>query len=264
MKKYWKIWWRILKMSLMQSMMYRSDMICGSITSLIYFVIQICLIKLLYVAGGINQIAGFSIDQMYVILALSQIEIFFIFVFVQSNTPMVLNQINNGLLDFFLLKPVNKYFLIMNQKYVAVQSYVIILYLLVFIPYLYSIGAINFTSWQWGWIVFIVLISLVVHAVLLWVAVLLNFFWPNFKTMYMFMNNILDITRYPKQVYPQIIQDVFFYIVPIFFIMNPIYDILAGNWKWVDGVRVLVITFIFVLIFANIFGYGLKRYNSAA
>ncbi len=134
MKKYLKIWWRILKMSLTQTMMYRVDMICGSVTSLMFFVTQILLIKLLYVAGDVDQIAGFTINQMYLVFALSQVAILFVFIFIQSNSPLVMRQINSGSLDFFLVKPANAKFLIMTQRFVALQAYVIILYLMFFIP----------------------------------------------------------------------------------------------------------------------------------
>jgi ABC-2 type transport system permease protein len=229
-----------------------------------FFVTHILLIKMLFVVGGADQIAGFSIHQIYLVVALAQIAIFFVYVFIQSNTPLVINQINNGLLDFFLVKPASAKFLIMTQRFVAVQAYIIILYLMVFFPYLYYMGALDLTWQQFGWLLYITINSILIHGLLLWIAAGLNFIWPNFRVLYLFINNTLNVTDYPKKIYPQVIQGFLTFIVPLFLIINPAYEVLEGSFGWDDFVNIFLITLMFGLIFLNLFKYGLKRYNSAA
>jgi ABC-2 type transport system permease protein len=229
-----------------------------------YFVTQILLIKMLFVASGVDRIAGFSIDKIYLVFALSQISIIFVYVFIQSNTPLVINQINNGLLDFFLVKPADTKFLIMTQRFVAVQVYIIILYLIVFFPYLHYTGVLNLTWQQFGWLFYITINSVLIHGLLLWIGAILNFVWPNFRIFHVFVNNTLDVIKYPKRIYPQVIQGFLTFLVPIFLIINPAFEVLKGSFGWADFVNIFLITLMFGLIFLNLFKYGLRRYNSAA
>lgn len=264
MWKYFKIWWRVLRMSAQQTMMYRTDMIFGSVTSLVYFVTQVMFIQYFFAAGNLQTVAGFSTNEVLLVLALSQISIYFMFVFFQPNAKLAMTQIHRGGLDFLMIKPVDARFLMMFQKFVATQAHVIILYMLVFVPYLYMTGVMNLESWQWMVIGYVVVNSIIVHALCYWLGALVSFIWPNFSTLYVFVSNSFEITKYPKIIYPSVMRNILIYIFPILLIINPVYEVLDKSWGWDDFWQIFLVTGMFVMLFLVLFKYGLRRYSSAA
>ncbi len=253
-----------MRMSVQQTMMYRTDMIFGSVTSVVYFLTQVLFIKYFFQAGNVKEIAGFDLNEVYLVFAMTQVLIYFIFVFVQPNARLVWRQIYTGGLDFMLVKPANAKFLMMFQHFVSVQSHVIILYMLVFFPYLYFTGVMNFEYWEWFAIIFVVLNSILIYSLLKWLSIIVCFIWPKLNAAWVFVGESFEVTKYPKKIYPTVMRNFLVFLFPMLLIINPVYEILDKSWGWDDFWQIFLVTGMFVMLFLVLFKYGLRRYGSAA
>jgi len=258
------LFWRITLMSVARMFMYKENTWVGMVTSMVYFIIQILFIYFLFAAGNIDYLAGFDRHEIYLVFAFSQLVVIFIFWFVSDNVRDMIKGIYQGRLDFFLLKPVDPRFLIMYQRFSGSFTISIVLYLLFLFPYLFYVHDFQLGIIAWMQIIYILLVSLVIYTILFWLAGLANFYWPNFQGMLLFINNIGEVNRYPKSIYPYVMQFLLTFIYPIFLVENPIYNVLDDSFSWELGVQMGLMTVILVMIFLILWKDGLRRYGSAA
>ena len=253
-----------MRMSVQQAMMYRTDLVFGSITTIVYFLTQLLLIKFYFIAGGITKIAGYSVDDLYLVFAFSQVSIMFIFVFVRVNVRIVINQINEGKIDFLMMKPADSRFLIMFQKFEILQVFGMLVYMVIFAWYLFRYNDYYLLFYDWLVLLVILINSIILHAILYWLAGLLNLIWPKFLALWYLINNIYEIVKYPKKIYPGYFQEIFSIIFPIFLIVNPVFNVLDNSWSWNNLFQLMLVSAMFVMLFLVLFKYGLRRYGSAA
>lgn len=251
-------------MSIKMALVYRTDMIAGSVTTISYFLVQLLVIKMYFEAGGVTDIAGFDMNDIYLVFAVSQISIMMIYIFVRINVRTAINQINEGKLDFLLTKPADARFLIMIQRFEILQVYGMFIYCMIFGYYLWKVGNYDLDFGQWLVVGFILINSIVLHSLLYWISGLVNLFSNRFLAMWYLINNTYEIVKYPKNVYPRLFQDILIFVFPILLVANPVFDVLDRSWSWSDFVQMILVTFVFLLIFLVVFGYGLRKYESAA
>ncbi|MBU0648241.1 ABC transporter permease [Patescibacteria group bacterium] len=264
MGRYWRVFGRITKMSLMRMFLYRVNSWTNMVAAAAYFVAQVLFIEYLLNAGSVGGIGGYSKSELYLVFAFSQVTIMFVFWFVTDNVVDTIRCIYRGQLDFYLIRPMNPVFLTMYQKFSGVQNLTIIGYLLVLFPYLLIKNDYGLDCIGWLQIGYVVFFSILIYSMLYWIAALVNFYWQNFWGLWWFINNTGDITRWPKNVYPYFLQVALTYLIPLFLIENPIYDILRGTFSFDLGLQILLVAVIMLVIIAILWKDGLKRYNSAA
>jgi len=263
MSKYWIIFSRVFWMSVMQAMMYKQDFILASVTSLVYFLTQLFLILMFFEAGNIDKVAGYSMYDIYFIFVLVQFVIGFVFVFVHTSARYTIDQIHNGGLDVFLMKPADSRFLISLQSFRASHAYMIFMFVFIALPLVLMKVDYGFVFWDFVIIGYLLLISFVVYAVMYWMAALIHLIVPRLWGPWMFLGNIGDIIKYPKGVYPGLMGRLLTYVVPVFLVVNPIYKVIDGSFAFIDFVEISLLAVVFVLLYLLMWEIGLRRYNSA-
>lgn len=72
-----------------------------------------------------------------------------------------------------------------------------------------------------------------------------------------------QFSRYPKSVYPHALQFFLSFIIPIFVVINPIYNVIDGSFdKW-KLLEITSVTAVFTILAWTVWLKGLKRYASA-
>lgn len=264
MQRYFKIFCRVARMSLITSLMYKLDWVLGVVTTFVYTVMQLLYIVIIFGAGGVVQIGGFTVWQVILVFILGQIVWMFAFIFVFENVSAFRTKVMQGELDHYLLKPVAPEYLISLQKFGLVEASAMIVYSLVSLLFIFLNGKMVFSFGQWFWIWLIGLGSVILTFCLYWIAGLVFFYWPNFYTAHWFLANTGDIGRYPRRVYPDIMQWVLIYVIPLMCVINPIYDVMENSWDFWRGLDVGLVIVLFVLIYVFMWKDGLRRYSSVA
>jgi ABC-2 type transport system permease protein len=264
-KKYLKIWWRVARMSLMCDMAYKWDFLSRFGTGMVWMVLEVVMIYLIYSVAGINEIAGFGQMEIYLVWSFYQLVMSMVFVISPGLVIYaIFRQIHFGGLDFFIIKPVNLFFLLVNQRYslreFAPTFFMGILGVILIMLY----GNIEFDFWQWTMVLYVIVSSIVLLSVLYWIAVFVAFFVENAKFLISFVDEMSGVGIYPKEIYAKWMQNFLLFVLPFLLVANPIYNILENKFDWKNIINSALIVLIFVLILKIEWGVGLRKYNSAA
>jgi len=262
MYKYWKIGKKIVVMSLYSDFMYPINAVIGNITSFVYTLINLLLVWIIFNAGGVEFIAGYRIQDFIFVFVLSQLVYSFYYLVMADNVMRTIKQINDGNLDVLLCKPVRSIFLVMFQR-TNVRNLFNVIVLFAMIPIMVIYFGMIVTISDWISIVFVLIFSFLIIFFMYWVSVFCNFFWFNFNALFMFLNESRDVGKYPRQIYPKSFEWILVYVCPMLMIVNPVYKILDGSFFINDILLMIVLLIVFGSLMFLVWGYGLKRYNSA-
>ncbi len=247
----------------MKEMVYKLDFLLGLVTTFVYMAVQILLIKLFFTASGLDNIAGYTEAEFLFVFYMIQIMMGFQFVFVYPSLDLAANQIFTGNLDFILIKPINTVFVTSMQKVSMTVGLIIVVYLLFFFSVIKQVFSV-FEIARFMQLLYVLILSNILFFCMIWISSLLWFIWPRFKSLRWFIHNTQDITRYPREFYPKILQNMLVYLIPMFLIINPVFMIIKNTYTWGDFWLMISMTTIVVMIYLLLWRDGLRRYSSAA
>jgi len=263
MRSYWKIFWRVAKMSWMVTASYKIDLLVGYTTSFIYFLAHLGMIYFLFQMTEDKTIAGFGQFEFYFVFGMLEILWFICFGFFYINSKKLSERIVEGTLDFYLIKPKNSLFQVLFQE-VDLEDMVA-----VFFYFLLTLGLVHYSQrWEWFMdnifsIVLIEIFSIFLLFLLIWISALLNFYWQRFLMMRQMILDFSDISHFPKKIYPAWMQQLFLWLFPVLLMVSPIYELYNGGldaWFWLNVfLEIVALTLIFLLMWRD----GIRRYCSA-
>lgn len=261
MKQNIKIAWRLLKINILNGLMYRGDFWAGTLTELFYLVVQVLFIAFIFKAAGITEIAGFNLYQVYFVWAAFELLNSLSFIFVSPSAGRLYSMIHYGSLDMVLLKPRMKTFVLFNNSWItdSFSGYIFNTLLLIYIwPHLVLTGV------DWWRVLFVMMTSFLIFAMIQYISTLVNFYSARFDALNRLIKGSYEILKYPREIFPRAMQNFYIFVLPMFLIANPIYEIMAGEFGWSDGVVIVAITILLMGIAWFMWVDGLKRYVSAS
>jgi len=95
--------WKYISLNIQKDFAYRMDSIFTFISTNSYIVIFIAALTFVYKDGF--SIGGYSYDELFILLILSQTWWILNVIFVRKSMQLLAASINDGTLDFYLLKP---------------------------------------------------------------------------------------------------------------------------------------------------------------
>ena len=262
--KYLKVGLRLLKANIMTEMMYRTNFFFGSITTIVYFIVQVFYIYFLYQAGGVSELGGFTREEIYFVLICHQLVMAFLFAFILDNFNNIIDQMHQGQLDHFLTKPIQPTFLMLSQKINIFGPLSILFYSGVSLVIIYYRGNVNIDPGAFLIIFLIMVLSLTLMHSLYMISVALCFWFNQFWALFDIVHSFQEIVKYPKAIYPAVMQFTLLFVIPMFNVINPIYGVLRREPSPTIIINLLIVNVIFGTIAWTMWFKGLKRYSSAA
>jgi len=264
MMKYVKIWWRILGMSVMVRASYRISMLVGFVSEFLYILVYLLFINVLFEVSGIEYLVGFVKTDYYLMLLLSDILLFVAFINIVPSVHRLANYIHSGMLDMMLVKPVNPMCMSLIHNSWLLDGVVIVLMNCCLFFYIYFLYGYNIGYYGWFLLMVVMVMSFLIYSTMFFIASLTWFYWPKFGALRWFLGNVYEIIRFPRIIYPGWIQIVLLFMFPVFFVVNPAYDVLAGTYSLDFFILSVGVLYVFVVIAWVMFEKGLERYESAA
>lgn len=248
----------------MKDLMYKLDFVIGNSSAFVYILVQFGLISLLFYAGNIKDIAGFSQYDIYFVLLASELVVFVSSIIGTENYRLVRDQIHQGGLDFVLIKPANSLFLTAFQRIGIKEGLTIVVYSLILLPYVYSRMDLNLGMRDWLTVLWILINSTILMNAMYWISIFVCFFWDRFFGLWWLINCSLDINHYPRDIYPRYIQMFLLYVLPIFMIGNPVYFVIKGKFDLMMNLKMIAVVVTFVMIAMWMWKVGIKKYQSVS
>lgn len=263
MIKYWKIWWRIVKMSVMQDVMYKIDYLSG-LLHILYWLGQVYILKVLFGVSGVENITGYSQNEMLFVVLVMQVVFLWMYWAINWSVEKLQRQIYSGTFDFLMIRPGNLFFYAIFQKFDVTSGVVMVGYSILFGFWVVDSRELMFSGLDWLKLLFVVFLSIYMLSLLEYFVTIAEFYQINNFALRQFNKRMNDACQYPQEIYPNWMRQFLKYVWPVFLIVNPVFLLIKRQFGWEKLVEIILVNIVFTLIVYLFWIYGLRRYQSAA
>lgn len=259
MRKYFRVIKAYFRYSIMMEMEYKFNFFFGGIFELLWLIMYIVLINVIFL--GTTDIAGWEKYEVLLLTFQGGLIDALITLTVVPGLSQIPEYVNNGKLDFVLLKPINTRFHLSLRNFSLNQIKNVLINIMGII---YCIDKMELPIKLTGIFMYILLnmCSLLIIYNIMFLLMSLSFWVIKMDVVMNFCAELITIGNKPYTIYPSIIQKILTYGLPIIVAFNfPILNILEGNFIKLISIAIFDI-FIWFIITNIILKRGLKKYVS--
>lgn len=255
---YTKVLSRIIRLSVSKTHAYKAEVFANILRSLIVIIPQLVAIYALY--RGNDKFAGWKMEESFLILGIFNLINYIAWSSFYVNLERLDKKIINGEWDFLMLKPISTVFsasfidIFIYNLTLAVSGVVLIGYYLVKSESIFSIDLLSKS------------VLVFISGLLIWYSISLisasfSFRKPLNGAM-PFSKQILNISRFPLDIWPSFIQIIFYTIIPIGFISTIPAKVITGKLSWEAVGMSMLISIFFLLLSNKIWNINISKYSS--
>jgi len=254
-----KLYKLLFKQSIKETFEYKTTFFLVITFGLFFSLIEI--ISSFIFFKNTDLIFGWSKNEfILLVLTYSLIQYAFQFLFVSSHDSLS-GKIVGGELDYSLLRPVNNY--LFNIFY-RIDLPSLINFLIVFSGVIYFLIILKLS-----------LLTILIYAVFICLGVWFYFlmsqimvtitFWAEgFDLLLGVPEYLIDFGNKPKAIYPQILQIILTFVIPVVTAVNAPVDIIRGYFDYYSFIYYIVILIILTIFSIFLWKKGLAKYSSAS
>lgn len=259
MKRYWQVLQLFWTTAIAAELEYRLNFLIATLTSLANLVGSFFGLFLFYRTG--YTFAGWNWQEASLVLGIFTLLQGFSATFLAPNLSRIVQQVQQGTLDFVLLKPINSQFWL-STRTVSPWGFPDLIFGLIII--FYSGGKLNLSLDNYL-LSFIPLISGALILYSLWFILGSTSIWfVKINNMTEVLRGLLEAGRYPIVAYPAAYRFFFTFVVPVAFLTTVPAEIMLGRSRiiWFLGSGIIAI-FLFLLSIL-FWRFALRFYTSAS
>lgn len=248
-------------MGAMTDMIYRINY-SANLVAFIFVLVEFFSIRMLYFVNNNQNIVGYSVWEMCLVIGMANAVFSLVGVLCWWGMDLLAEQIYYGRLDYLLIKPVNSVFYVIFQR---------INFRDIWGQLFPNCILVGWSFWQLrqeiniglvGGILFIIIFSLLLIFEIFFISSVAVFYLKKKDGLWPLINYTQDFISYPRKIYPKEMQMVLIYVWPLLLMVNPVYDLLKGDFNLFYIFRILLVLFVFALIGRWMWLDGLRRYES--
>lgn len=255
---YIKVWLKIFKLSLSKTHTYKAEVLANIIRVFIVVIPQIIAIYSLY--GKSSEYAGWKIEESFLVLGIFNLVNYLGWSFFSINLGRLDEKIEKGEWDFLMLKPVSTIF---SASFIDFFVYNLVLAFsgIIFIVYYLFKTTYSFSSES-----VVKMIAVIFTALIIWFSLSLIASSFSFRKTHTGLadltKTIFNISRFPVNTWPSVIQVLFYTIIPIGFISTVPAEVITGKLSW-EAVGISALVALFFLLFSRkIWNINISKYSS--
>ncbi|MEM7473409.1 MAG: ABC-2 family transporter protein [Planctomycetota bacterium] len=277
---YWAVYGIFARNSLVRDMMFRTNFILESISSLAWSMMNIGFYWIIFEhANSIGSETGWGKYEFFVFMGTTWIINSIVQAFFMPNSEEFSELIRTGGLDFAMLKPIDTQFLISFRKvsWSSLSNIILGTFLLLFSLNQLATRAENPWHFEWSMLVLYPVYVLCGVAILysLMICLAATSVWlGRNQTLYDFWFYITNFSRYPMEIYSRgwglPLMLIFTFVIPVLVVVNVPARLLAqpltprADWEWPLAGFTLLATVASILASRWVFRTALGAYRSAS
>lgn len=263
MKRYWEVYRILLRNSLIREMSFKGNFVLWMVTELLWFLGQIVFVDVLFLYT--ERIGTWSKWEVVLLIGTHQLisQIFQAFCYMNlSNLPEL---VRTGRLDLMLLLPMDTQFAVSTRQF-GLDNLVNAGIGVAFVVFSLAKLAVVPTAARVGWYLLAVLLGSTVHYSIMFALATLSFWIVRAQGLIYGYYNIVNVSRYPSEVFGGMFKLVFTWLIPVIVVANWPARILARPWESAPPlVLQLVLASALCLTLSRWFWqFALRRYSSAS
>ena len=260
--RYIRVWWAFAKSCLMREMSYRTSFYMGLLRNLIWLAMALINIEILFYHT--DAIAGWTKPRMLLLLGMARLTQSITGFSFRTNMFSISSYIMNGQMDYILLKPISSQFTA-TFRYIRIHMLPHILINDRLVAYaLREMGRVP----AWGQILAFGVLFVAGLAMLysFWLILATLSFWlirqaPNIAELF---DTLYDAARYPRSIFPDALQFVVTYVVPLAFVTVFPAQALSQGIRWAYPVASVPLAGLMLVLSGRIWLLGTRSYTSAS
>lgn len=262
LKRYLKIYWRLIKFSASLEMEYRLSFILEIMVEIGYFIVTLFGMRVIF--WNVSEVAGWHYNELLMLyginMVFSELILGFAFCFNLRDLP---NKIAKGSLDLILSKPINSQFAVsLWRPYFAMFPSLIAGIVIAIIGFKNT--GISFNPIMIIPFIIIFISGLVMAYSLGMIISTVSMWFINADPLPMLAQEFILMSQNPYSIYVGVWKVVFLTLVPVAFMVSIPTSVLLGHLSlWWIPASVAVAT-IFLYVSHKFWNFALKKYSSAS
>lgn len=256
-----RIWLANARASITREMGFRANFILGIIRQIAWFTTFVIFIQTIF--SQTDSLAGWSREEMFIILALSRIVEGLMSTLFVENLMHFTGTVNKGEFDFYLLKPTSAQFLA-SFRNIKLDNIGNILAGTVLLVYALTRQTIHPTLLQIISFIIIVVAGMCMYYSLLLIVATLAFRLERLQSLWGFNALFSEPLTVPFDVFPARARIALTYILPIAFAVFIPAQTLTNKVGWYYALFAVALAGLFLFLAHLAWKAGLSRYTSAS
>lgn len=258
-KRYLSIFHSIFKCCLMSEMEYRTNFVLRMTVEISCLITQLAFFKLIYL--NVDSIGGWTYNEMLVLVLYAWILNASITLLFSPGLSSIPKMINDGSMDFILLKPINKRFYLSCNRFETSQLGNILLFSIFCLGILRKSG-MDISLHTTILFVLLAFCSLIIMYSIYFLIMIASFWTVKMDGAVSMFFQLFYVGAKPMEIFPNVIKFGLTFIIPIFIALN--FPVKALFYRLeIESVFIcFIVTLLLYIITEFIFRKALKKYSS--
>lgn len=263
MMRYLRVYWLMLRNSLIREMNFKANFIGWVLVELLWFAGQIIFLEVLF--SHVERLGDWSKWECVLLVGTHQViaQIFQAFFYV--NVADLPELVRTGRLDLLLLQPIDSQFAVSVRRF-GFDSFVTSLVGFVIVGFsLWKLGVVPGAG-QVALYLGCCVLGLGVHYSLLFVLATLSIWIIRAQGLIYGYYNVFNVARYPRDIFHGVFRFIFSWIIPVMIVANVPARVLARGFEdpWPGILHLALATTLVVCATRAFWFFALRRYASAS
>ena len=251
----------LLKVNIQQELAYRADALINALLSLMWLGWELLSLNIIFTNS--TTLAGWGKGELIALLGVWRLVNTLMIALVWPNTQKFNTSVRDGSLDYTFLQPANSQFLVSFSRIVIWRAWDVVLAAALIVVGIRMSGGsavpLNIVNFL------LLTISGVLIIYSLWIVMISFTFWfVKFDNSVTILQALMDSGRYPAQVYPIWLRMLVTFVIPIAVATTVPLQALRGELLWWQVLMFLSIGAASLLISAQVWKAGVRRYSGAS
>ncbi|MFC1748280.1 ABC transporter permease [Pseudomonadota bacterium] len=261
MKRYPKLLYLFFRYSLMRTMMYREDFITWTLVNTGWTVFTIMYYQILFLQ--VDTIAGWTKAQLLLLQGIFFIFESFVWGVFSDNFSQIPQKINQGTLDFDLVKPINTQFLLSFQR-IGIDNFSSAFLGIFTILYSLKLGNIHPAPTHIVYAIFAIIIGLVFVYSTYFISMSISFWFDRFENLHFLYPSLREFWHNPHTFYKGALHFLLVVLTPIALITTIPTQLLLNEFPTALFFRLFLFSILSLLVSKLFFDIAIKKYSSAS
>ncbi len=245
--------------SIIAEMEYRTNFALAAVVSLGHIAGSVFALYLLYRQG--YEPGGWPFTHALLVIAFFTLMEGFTNTFLRRNLNRIVSHVREGTLDYILLKPVDSQFWLSTRN-LSTWGVPNLVYGLLLVGWVGQAEGFGPTAYLAG--IVPMLLALVVLYGLWFILATTSLWFVKIENVTHVLHNLLSAGRYPVPAYPEMLQFIFKFVVPVAFMTTAPAEVMLGRDPWFWTLTAAAISVVLVLLSRAWWKFALRFYTSAS
>ncbi len=251
----------LFKVNVQMAVAYRADALVNILLNIMWLGWELLGLSIIF--SNTETLGGWGFGELVALLGVFRIVHTFMMTLVWPNTEKFNLSIRDGSMDYVILQPVSSMFLVTFSRINIWRSWDFILSIVLIVTGINLAGDIATPLSIFNFILLTIAGAVVIYS--LWIVLIaFTFYFTKFDNNVTLLQALLDSGRYPVTVYPQWLQIIVTFIIPIAVATTvPLRGLRQelGQSQVLMFIGIAIASFI---VASQIWKFGLKKYSGAS